>query len=188
MSVSFILICFSYLSFGQNIGAGENMNSIKIPPALKAEHDNLHTVLEKALNSGGKTAAAAEEVEEKLRPHFLEEEEYALPPLGLLVPLSEGNLDPQMAEAIPLANRLKTNYKKMLQEHEAIVLSLKKLSSASHDENKPEYARFAADLILHAQNEEQVLYPATILIGKYLEIKFPKTETASSPKSSGSAK
>ncbi len=157
---------FLFFAFNQNIGAGENMDLIKTPPALKAEHDKLHTTLERAVNSGGSTAAAAEEVEKILRPHFLEEEEYALPPLGLLVPLSEGQLDPKMADAIPLANWMKKNYKKMLQEHEEIVQSLKKLASAARAEDKPEFAEFAVDLMIHARNEEQVLYPAAILIGK----------------------
>lgn len=188
MIVMFTFVCFSFLSSGQSIAAEESVDLIKIPPALKAEHDKLHTTLEKAVNSGGKTAAAAEEVEQKLRPHFLEEEEYALPPLGLLVPLSEGQLDPQMADAIPLANWMQVNYKKMLREHEDIVQSLKKLASAARDEDKPEFAEFATDLILHAQNEEQVLYPAAILIGKYLKIQFPRTETAGSPNAFDSSK
>ncbi len=189
MKLKLIAVSISILFFfspSQSSGAGEDM--IGIPPALKAEHEKLHTTLEKAVNAGGKTAAAAGEVEKVLRPHFIEEEEYALPPLGLLVPLSQGELDPQMADAIPLANRLRENYKRMLQEHEQIVQSLKKLASAARDEDKPEFAAFSSDLILHARNEEQVLYPAAILIGKYLEIKFPRTETALSPKGSGSPK
>lgn len=187
ITILFIFIFF-FFSSSRNIGAGEHMDLIKIPPALKAEHEKLHTTLEKAVNSGGSTAAAAEEVEKILRAHFLDEEEYALPVLGLLVPLSEGQLDPKMADAIPLANWMKKNYGKMLREHEEIVQSLKKLASAARSENKPEFADFAVDLIRHAQIEEQVLYPAAILIGKYLETQFPRTETASAPNPPASPK
>ncbi len=39
-------------------------------------------------------------------------------------------------------------------------------------ENKEEYVRVAEKLLLHAQTEEQVLYPAAILIGEYLKLKL----------------
>ena len=39
-------------------------------------------------------------------------------------------------------------------------------------EKKMEYVKFADKLILHAQNEEEVLYPASILVGEYLKLKY----------------
>jgi len=36
----------------------------------------------------------------------------------------------------------------------------------------PEHARFAEKLMLHAQTEEEVLYPAAILVGEYLKVKL----------------
>ncbi len=56
----------------------------------------------------------------------------------------------------------------MLREHKEIVDALKKLSGAAKKERKTQYARFAEKLILHAQTEEEVLYPASILLGQYL--------------------
>jgi len=49
----------------------------------------------------------------------------------------------------------------MLEEHKEIVAALKNLIEAAKKEKKMEYARFADKLMLHAQNEEEVLYPAT---------------------------
>jgi hypothetical protein len=37
------------------------------------------------------------------------------------------------------------------------------------------YAGFARKLILHAQTEEEILYPASILIGEYLKLKLGKS-------------
>ena len=37
-------------------------------------------------------------------------------------------------------------------------------------ENKMDYARFAEKLTLHAKTEEDVLYPASLLIGEYIKI------------------
>ena len=60
----------------------------------------------------------------------------------------------------------------MLQEHRAIVGALEGLVKAAKAENKLEYVHFAEKLMLHAQNEEEVLYPAAILVGEYLKLKL----------------
>jgi hypothetical protein len=60
----------------------------------------------------------------------------------------------------------------MLDEHKAIVVALRKLIAESHKEQRLDIALFAEKLILHAQTEEEVLYPAAVLIGEYLEIKL----------------
>jgi hypothetical protein len=53
-----------------------------------------------------------------------------------------------------------------------VVAALKNLIAAAEAEKKPEYARFAEKLMLHAQTEEEVLYPAAILVGEYLKLRF----------------
>ena len=65
---------------------------------------------------------------------------------------------------------LKSELPEMLKEHKAIVAALKPLIDASKKENKMEYMHFADKLILHAKNEEEVLYPASILVGEYLKL------------------
>lgn len=139
---------------------------------MKAEHAELHQELAKAIGAGGKVAETAKVVAELLHAHFVKEEEYALPPLGLLSSLAEGKVTPEMRKAIGISNRLKADLPQMLQEHKAIVSALDKLIAAAKQENKPEHAHFAEKLILHAQNEEEVLYPAAILVGEYLKLKL----------------
>ena len=53
----------------------------------------------------------------------------------------------------------------MLEEHKQIVGALENLTHAAKQENKSEYIHFAEKLKLHAQTEEEVLYPAAILVG-----------------------
>lgn len=144
----------------------------KIPQSLKAEHAELHQELAKAVGAGGKVAEAAKVVAELLDAHFVREEEYALPPLGLLSSLAEGKEVPEMRKIIAMSNKLKADLPHMLQEHKEIVAALHKLIAAAQQENKPEHAQFAEKLILHAQNEEEVLYPAAILVGEYLKLKL----------------
>ena len=47
-----------------------------------------------------------------------------------------------------------------------------KLDDAAKAENKPHIVHFAEKLMLHAQSEEQVLYPAAILVGEVVREKL----------------
>jgi len=143
----------------------------KIPKSLKLEHEELHEELAKATRESGKIGDAAKAVAKILRPHFVKEEEYALPPLGLLPFLAEGKVTPEMTDVLKMTDKLKAELHQMLEEHKAIVAALKVLTDAAKKEKKTEYPRFAEKLILHAQNEEEVLYPTAILIGEYLKLK-----------------
>jgi hypothetical protein len=61
----------------------------------------------------------------------------------------------------------------MLSEHKAIVQTLDELGRAAKAERHPEVSRFVEELTAHAETEEQVLYPAAILVGEYLKLKLP---------------
>jgi hypothetical protein len=143
-----------------------------IPKPLKAEHDELHAELVRATKAGGQTGDAAKTVAKLLHPHFVKEEAYALPPLALLVPLSEGRFEPGMAEVLKMTDRLKPDMPTMLAEHKEIVGALGKLVEAAKSEGKPDIVHFAEKLMLHARTEEQVLYPAAILVGELVRMKL----------------
>jgi hypothetical protein len=146
----------------------------KTPQSIKKEHEELHAKLAKAEKAGGSTGKAAKAVAEALLPHFLKEEEYGLPPLGLLSALASGKISQDMKEAMNMADRLRADLGHMLLEHKAILEALKILTEAAETENKIEFAHFAEKLALHAQNEEEVLYPASMLVGEYLKLKLPQ--------------
>ena len=146
----------------------------EIPESPKVEHEKLHAELIKATEAGGKIGDAAKAVAKILHPHFVKEEEYALPPLGLLSLLAEGKVTSEMGNVLARTDRLKTELSQMLGEHKAIVAALKDLSYAAKKEKKMEYTYFAEKLMLHVQTEEEVLYPAAILVGEYLKLKLGK--------------
>ena len=79
-----------------------------------------------------------------------------------------------MKDAIPMADKLRTELRQMLSEHKEIVARLKTLTDAALKENKLDYVQFAEKLSLHAQTEEEVLYPAAILVGEYLKLQSEK--------------
>jgi hypothetical protein len=59
----------------------------------------------------------------------------------------------------------------MLREHVQIRDALNALRVAAREEHKADHAAFAEALMMHAESEEQVLYPTTLLIGEYLELR-----------------
>ena len=141
-----------------------------VPSSIAEEHRALHEELDRAIKSGGRTGDAAKTVEQRLSVHFEKEEEYALPQLALLVPLAQGRVSAEMKPAIELSDRLKADMPKMLEEHKQIVEALNALRETAKTENKTQAISFAEKLSAHAQNEEQVLYPAAILVGEYLKL------------------
>jgi hypothetical protein len=143
-----------------------------IPRSMQAEHEELHADLEKAIASGGETGTAAKVVADVLHAHFESEEKYALPPLGLLPALANGNLSPEMIQVLEMTDTLKAELPRMLEEHKGIVDTLQKLIETASQEKKTEHIRFAKKLILHAQNEEEVAYPTAILVGEYVRMKL----------------
>lgn len=148
---------------------------LSTPEAMQIEHRHLHAELVRALAAGGKTAVAAKQVETALAPHFIEEEAYAMPPLSLLPKLArhEQLTEEQIRTAIAMTDKLRANYDQMLKEHQAITKALGQLVEAAQAEDKPQQAAFAEGLMLHAQNEEQILYPAALVVGEYLKAKSP---------------
>ena len=145
-----------------------------IPRPLKVEHQELHEELRRATKEGSAIGDAARAVAKLMHPHFMKEEEYALPPLGLLPMLAKGEVTSDMAEALPMTDRLKAELPEMLREHGSIVAALRELADAAKRENRTEYVRFAEKLILHAQTEEEVSYPTAILIGEYIKLKLER--------------
>jgi len=145
----------------------------KIPVSLELEHEELHRQLVEAIEEGDKVGQAAKAVAEVLHPHFEKEEEYALPPLGLLSSLSRHDeVSSEMKTVLAMTERLKADLPHMIEEHNGIVIALDNLIEVAKKESKEQIVQFAEKLKLHAKTEEQVLYPTAILIGEYLKLRL----------------
>lgn len=143
------------------------------PSSIAAEHRELHQALAKLTRAGGRTAAEAKQVDRLLRPHFAKEEQFALPPLAALPALASGRIPPNAAEIARMSDVLRNDMPAMLAEHQAIGQALERLRAAAREERKPEAAAFAEHLKAHARQEEEILYPAAILAGRYLQLRQP---------------
>jgi hypothetical protein len=150
------------------------MMDFTIPHTMEIEHEELQKELRKGTRAGGETGEAAKRLAKILNPHFVKEEDFALPPLGLLPLLSKGRVTPDMKDILLMTDKMKTELNLMLREHKQILRALKKLVAAAKKEKKLEYLRFADRLTLHAQAEEELYYPAAILVGEYVKFKLRK--------------
>jgi hemerythrin superfamily protein len=146
----------------------------KLPQSIQIEHEEFHEQLAKAMKAGGKTAEAAVGVMKVLQPHMAREEELVSPALALLAPVAAGKIRPEMASFLPKAAAFKEELPRMLEQHGRIVEALQTLMQAAIQEQQSGFARLAQKLILHAQGEEEVLYPAAILVGEMLKIRLGK--------------
>jgi hypothetical protein len=146
----------------------------RVPPSMQLEHEELHAELASAMKAGGRTGEAARAVMHALRPHMAREEELVIPALALLAPLAAGGVTEDMAPLLPRVTALKEYLPHMLADHRRIVETLRDLMKAAIEEKNQSFARFAQKMILHAQSEEEILYPAAILVGEYLKAKLAK--------------
>ena len=145
----------------------EKSPKLQMPNSLRLRHEAFHDEFTKATKESGKVGDAARVIEKLGTFHFAKAKD-AFAPLGLLPRLAEGKVTPEeTAEALKKAEQLKAGLPNIHREHRELVAGLKRLAEAAKEQDKTDYVRFAERLSLHIQEEEEVLYPAVLLIGKY---------------------
>ena len=144
------------------------------PRSLHTEHEALHAELDRATRDRGAVGAAAREVARVMHGHFVREDAYAVPPLGLLPALAKGHVTKDMAGMVPLVQRLRAEMPLMLEEHRAILGAVQALAAAARDDHQPRTVELARRLEAHIVTEEEILYPAALLVGAYLELTLGK--------------
>jgi hypothetical protein len=139
---------------------------IRIPESLRIEHDEIHSELVRATTLRGRVGEAARELARILHRHFVREEEIALPPMGLLEPLARGEYALEMREVLRMTDALRAELPKMLEEHDAIAAAARRLEAVAREERDAAVEKLARKLQLHARTEEELFYPAALLVGE----------------------
>lgn len=143
----------------------------EVPSSIKAEHQYLLDKIYKISLFQDSTGRVAIKLNDLMQHHFKEEEDYVLPPLGLLPLLSTGKLPEQSKEVIVLTEKLKSQLSHMSAEHQLIKAFMDELILFAAKENHPEIIEFEKEIHKHANTEEEILFPTAILIGEYLKLK-----------------
>ena len=140
---------------------------IQVPVSLKSGHEAIHAALKRASAEPGALGETARSIARIMSGHIMREEKFALRPLGLLRALSRGETPAELAEVAKLSQAFRLELPQMIDEHRQIAEALHLLASNAEAAGKPEYVALAEDMLMHAHIEEDVLYPAAMLIGKY---------------------
>ena len=155
-------------AIAQDPPAKHHPSRSEIPKSVQAEHRELHTQLELAMQRNDPIGAAARELATVLHPHFMREEQIALPPLGALQRLAAGQPPGDVELLLAMTDSLERELPRMLEEHRSIAAAVEKLRTQALAAGSEHWVRFAQQLSLHAQSEEEVYYPAAVLVGRLL--------------------
>lgn len=139
---------------------------------LSADHGEIHDRLALAARERGPIGEAAKRVARHFAQHAEKEEKLVAPLLALLPRAARERPDPAMAEALPRYDRLLASIDDLAAEHRVISAGLEALIAAARAEQRTEFAELAARLVDHMRLEESVIYPAALLAGRYLRLRF----------------
>jgi hypothetical protein len=143
-----------------------------VPLSLSIAHEELRQFLVAAQHEPGRLGEEMRRVARLLAPHCQKEERFAMPPLGLLPRLARGEFHAGMAEVLTHTDWLRDNLPTLIAEHHMITAAAGELLEAARAERRVDCMEFAEKLVQHARLEEEVVYPATILIGEYLRLRL----------------
>ena len=89
-----------------------------------------------------------------------------MPLLGALRPLSDGKAIRNPSEAMSLHKRFSSDYPRMLKEHAQVKKLIERARTAAA-KGKGSVVAVMDELEHHAKVEEEVLYPAAMLVGAF---------------------
>lgn len=143
----------------------------RIPASVSEEYESLYQSLKDAMNVPGNIGLAAKDAFHILQHHYDKDNAYALPPLKYLQSIADEKLTTEVEKISNMTARLKRELPHMRQETENITRALERLAEVALREDKREYHGLARNFIRFMQREDQILYPAAILIGDLIGAK-----------------
>ena len=149
-----------------------------VPSSIKQEHELLLRQIHQLTLFQDSTGIKAKELSDLMKNHFQEEEDFVLPPLGLLPSLSRGHLPEASDDIALLIEKFRSQAAHMSAEHQLIKAFFNELREAAKEDGHPEVDVLADAVHKHAEVEEQVYYPTVILIGEYLELRGSQDRSA----------
>ena len=169
MTAGIVLLSAAFLST-PTAPAAQGPVRLEMPLPVRAEHEMLHTTLIEASKAPGRVGQNARTLTSLLEPHFVREEQMAMPLLGLLAPLANGTPIPEAiaTQAKAMSDTMRKEEASMLDEHRRISTAIAALREAAVAEDLPRFRQLAEDLTRHAMDEETIMYPAAVLVGEVL--------------------
>ena len=129
----------------------------EIPLLERHEHEALHDRLRQATQAGDEIGGFAKTLARLMHPHFVNEDQIALPPLGLPAALAHGDATPEMAGVLVLTDQLEPSYRRCWRNTQP---SSKRYSGCT-------MRRRAKGAARSSTFEGELTYPAAILVGRF---------------------
>jgi hypothetical protein len=152
-----------------DVTRGAALAGYAVPHSLRMAHAGLERDLQRTLELGGTAGIVARNTALAIGSHFRNEEEYVFPLIGYLSALPGGRAVPEAEEVQIMTCRLQAELPVLLEDHRTITDALDGISDAAGDAAGGRLAAFAERFSLHARTEEEILYPAAILVGEALD-------------------
>ncbi len=146
-------------------------SQISTPSSVKKEHEYLLDLIRQFSTEKDSAGRTANKILVTMEHHFSEEESYVLPPLGILPQLAKREVPAYSDSILALIKKFRTNSAHMIAEHQLINAYIEEWLNTD-GANRQEILFFKNELEAHARLEEEVLFPAAILIGEYLQLKI----------------
>jgi iron-sulfur cluster repair protein YtfE (RIC family) len=146
------------------------------PLALAQAHLELTDQLGYAVSLKSPTGEIARQLEATLKNHLRREDEMITPLLATFPNLAAGRLPVDAASLIELFERAEKNYESLLGEHAEITRIVERLRPTAESDREEEVVRFCDELLAHARLEEQVLYPAAVVAGRFMKLRESQRE------------
>jgi len=144
-----------------------------IPQSLIVEHQDTLDRLTALARRRGEVGQEARKALALFKAHTAREQEFILPPLTLLPDLAAGKVTPDMAWALTMADRVKTEHEQIYQEHVQVTDAMTALYNAGKRAKDKEAMDFAQAGVADSLNDSELLEPMVLMIGDYLRSKLP---------------
>jgi len=139
------------------------------PVSILLGHRTLEREFARTLELGGLAGLVAGNTAKALDVHFREEEALLFPLISYIAALPGGAAIPEPEEISILSGRLEAAMPGLLEDHRVIRETLDDLAGAVRGADPGRLAAFAEMFHVHATTEEEIHFPAALLVGETLE-------------------
>jgi hypothetical protein len=148
------------------------------PNSVQLQHRQIVGRLASYAQQSGPIGTAAQKAADFLKAHYAKEEQFVLPPLGLLPALLKngGASKADMERALEMAQSTKAAMDELYADHVQITALMTELADTANERNEKELVRLATRVAAQSLNDMEVLFPATVLIGEYIRMKLSKDQ------------
>lgn len=162
------LAAFVFLLMFSSFATAAEQGSLPIPQSVRLQHEQIVSRLAAYTKHEAPVGPAAAKALAILNSHYAKEENFVLPPLGLLPRIANGEFSKDMEPAIAMAIRTRAAMTELRNEHVQITSLMNDLIEAGTKSHNDELVRFATRVAAQSLIHIEVLMPATIVIGDYL--------------------